>query len=167
MSRTATARRHAGPTRAGFTLAEMVVVVIIIAILAAMVVPRFADATEAARTSAARSTLAAVRSALAAYRAEAVIAGTAVFPSAAELDEPGVVLSEPIPANPFTGVGGVQAVSRAQAESRTVTGEQSFGWNYFANTDPAQGSVVAIFYANSGEVSTHAEGGTAVPASDL
>ena len=52
----------------GFTLVELLIVAIILAILAAIVVPQFASTTNDAQESALRANLAAVRSALDLYR---------------------------------------------------------------------------------------------------
>ncbi len=52
----------------GFTLVELLIVAIILAILAAIVVPQFASTTNDAEESALRANLAAVRSALDLYR---------------------------------------------------------------------------------------------------
>lgn len=52
----------------------------------------------------------------------------------------------PLPANPFTGVRGVQPVSRTQAESRAVFNTSEAGWNYFYDNSGTQPDL--IFYAN-------------------
>ena len=52
----------------GFTLVELLIVAIMLAILAAIIVPQFASTTTEAQESALRSDLAAVRSAIALYR---------------------------------------------------------------------------------------------------
>ena len=56
-----------GIAEKGFTLVELLIVVIILAILAAIVVPQFASTTNDARDSAADSTLAGLRSAIDLY----------------------------------------------------------------------------------------------------
>lgn len=148
-----------------FSLVEMLTVVLIVAVLAAMVVPRFGEATDDARTSATESILAGVRASVAAHRTRAVLSGLDPYPTLNELTTIGVVLQQPVPPNPFTGVAGVQAVTVLQAQARTVTQPDAFGWNYAVDNtaDPP----IAIFYANASDVTTTQVSGLAVPASGL
>ncbi len=53
--------------QAGFTLVELLIVAIILAILAAIVVPQFANSTAGANDSALRTNLAGIRSAIDLY----------------------------------------------------------------------------------------------------
>jgi len=138
-----------------FTLVELLVVVVMLGILAAIAVPRFSGATDDARSASTQSTLAGVRSAVATFRMNAVISGNDPFPTLAELTGATVVKFD-IPANPYTGVPGVQSVNSAQANNRSVVASTSAGWNYFV--DNTATPPVAIFYANSGDTSAVEDG---------
>ncbi len=133
--------------RKAFTLLEVMIVVVILGILAAIVVPQFSSATDDAKASALRSGLAGVRSAVAGYRANAILAGTDPYPTLVQLTAEGMVLQGGLPENPFNKRSSVQTVNRSQADNRAVINESSVGWNYFA--DNASNPPIAIFYANS------------------
>lgn len=138
-----------------FTLVEVLIVIVILGILAAVAVPKFAGASDDAKTSAVQSTVAGVRSAIATYRTSAVIQGNEPYPTLAQMTD-GSVLKFTLPANPFTDVAGLQAVSQGQAEARGVSNESSAGWNYFV--DNSATPPVAIFYANSSATTTASDG---------
>jgi prepilin-type N-terminal cleavage/methylation domain-containing protein len=138
-----------------FTLIEVLIVVLILGILAAVAVPKFASATVDARSSAIQSTVAGVRSSIATYRTSAVIQGNPPYPSLVELTN-GTVMKTDIPINPFTDVGGVQSVTQSQANGRTVVSPESAGWNYYVNN--SANPPVAIFYANSDTPTTASDG---------
>lgn len=134
---------------AAFTFLEVMVVVVMIGILAAIVVPRFGGVTEDAKSSATQGVLGGVRSSIAAFRAKAVLAGTSPYPTLEEITTVGKVLQQEVPVNPFSGVGGVQTVSKAQADARAVINAGKVGWNYFV--DNSADPPVAVFYANSSD----------------
>jgi general secretion pathway protein G len=57
-------------SRSGFTLVELLIVVIILGVLAAVVIPQFANASADAKESSVRSNLATVRQAISLYRVQ-------------------------------------------------------------------------------------------------
>ena len=133
-------------TLKAFTMIEVLIVIVILGVLAAVAIPKFAGASDNAKSSAVQSTVAGVRAAIATYRTSAVISGNAPYPTLAQLSD-GSVLKFDIPVNPFSDVGGVQQVSQAQASVRGVSNSTVVGWNYYVdnNANPPE----AIFYANS------------------
>lgn len=151
--------------RKGFSLVEVMVVVVVLGILAAVAIPRFVGATADARSTATQSVLASARASIAAYRTGAVIAGDDPFPTLTQLTDGTVIRSE-LPTNPFSGVGGIQSVGRAQAEARSVVNAANAGWNYFA--DNAASPPYAVFYANSEvETTLRDAGGSFLNANEL
>ena len=68
-----------------FTLIELVMVIVIIAILAAIAIPKFVDLRENARQAACDGNVSTIGSAVAAYYAKAAVTGTAAFPSSLTL----------------------------------------------------------------------------------
>lgn len=132
--------------RRAVTFIEATVVVIVLGIIAAMMLPRLGDSTDAARTESLKSKLADVRAAIKAYRTNAILAGVKHFPTADELLANGAVIPGEIGPNPFTNISGVQVVSAEAAAARAVSNLDRFGWNYFV--DNSINPPTAIFYAN-------------------
>lgn len=62
--------RMQNSSRKGFTLVEILIVVIILGILAAIVIPQFANASSDARTNNVRTTLASVRNQIEVFKAQ-------------------------------------------------------------------------------------------------
>lgn len=144
------------PIRSAFTLVEVLVVVTIIGILAAVVVPKFAGVSDEARASALEGAVGGVRASIASFHTRAVIAGSDPYPTLNQLTTSGAVIQGEMPINPFNQLSSVQAVSAAQADARTVISPDSFGWNYFV--DNASDPPKAIFYANSNDATTIPDG---------
>lgn len=138
--------------RRAFTMVEVVVVVVIIGVLAALVVPRFGGVTEDAKTAALQGALGGVRASLAGFRTSALLAGNPPYPTLQQLTTAGLVSQNTIPENPFNKLATVQAVSANEAANRVVKNTSQYGWNYYV--DNAATPPAAIFYANTPDDTT-------------
>jgi prepilin-type N-terminal cleavage/methylation domain-containing protein len=99
----------------GFTLIELVIIIVILGILAAVAIPKYKNISSEAKESATRAALGGLRSGITIYYAnQAVTTGTAAWPPLDSLKEVGVVMEQSIPKNPFQ--------SDANAPDSIVTG---------------------------------------------
>ncbi len=136
-----------------FTLIELMAVVLILAILAGVALPKFFDYQTAARESACKGALGGIRAGLANFYANrAIVAGVASYPTLTELTAIGSVMNEVLPDNPYAaaaGIGspnGVVAASLAESVARTVV-DTTNGWAYYPGS--ATTGAAAVFYANT------------------
>ncbi len=95
--------------RSAFTLVELIVVIVLLAILSGVAIPKYIDFTVKAREAAARGTLGAVHSAVGQFYTNQMVLGTARYPTFAELSAFGVVMKETIPPNPYNGFTTIRA----------------------------------------------------------
>ncbi len=153
-------------TRRAFTLVEVIAVMVVLAILAGVAIPKFFDYSDEARTSAVQGTLGGVRSGLANYFANEMITNSVgAYPTLIQLNTVGTVMQESIPANPYNNLSTVEAVgSLADAQNRVVTGTS--GWRYFV--DNSATPPVKIFYCNNATTTRVSDGsGGFINANDL
>ena len=125
------------PVARGFTLIELIAVIVVLAILSGVAIPKYFDYAANAKASATKGTLGGVRSAVANFYANSAVSGAAAYPSLAQLQTVGTVMQEPIAANPYTP--DIPGAAASWAATPPVAGTN--GWNY----DAASGH----FWANS------------------
>ena len=129
-------------SRLGFTLIELVTVIVILGVLSVVAVPVYLDYTKDAKESACRGALGGMRSAIAnfhTYRGTPAGGGTPRFPTTGELATPGTVLQTDLPPNPYDGDGAPNNVVDATGVAKGVIVGTSKGWAY----DPTSGEIWA------------------------
>ena len=129
-----------------FTLIELIAVIIVLAILSGIAIPKYIDYAAKAKESSCKGTLGATRSAIANFYANSAVNGTATWPTLGQMQTFGAtgVMQEAIPANPYVSGATATTISAATwAATPPVSGTN--GWNY----DAATGK----FWANSSTVS--------------
>src|SRR5262245_46979637 len=122
--------------QSGFTLIELVIIIVVLGILAAVAIPRYLDITAQAKLSSCKGALGGLRSGVSIFYAnQAVTTGTATWPTLVQLSTVGTVMEQAIPANPYqlptnapdsivTGVTkGVVVGTRGGWAYRAATGE--------------------------------------------
>ena len=127
------------PRANAFTLVELIVVIVVLAILSGVAIPKYFDYAAKAKESACKATISAVRSAIANYYANQLVNnGTAAYPTLVQLQTVGTVMQEALPANPYNNSA---VIAAATYNATTPPTSGAAGWNY----DVAAGK----FWANS------------------
>jgi prepilin-type N-terminal cleavage/methylation domain-containing protein len=111
-------RKH---SESGFTLIELVIVIVILGILAAVAIPKYEDMREQARVATLKGQLGSIRSAIAIQYARNALNGSATFPT---LD--GTIFADGrVPKDP---------VNNSQAVKTTPGIDNVGGWQYNSTT---------------------------------
>jgi prepilin-type N-terminal cleavage/methylation domain-containing protein len=128
------------PVSKAFTLIELIVVIVVLAILSGIAIPKYIDYTANAKASATKGALGGARSAIANFYANAAANGTPAFPTLTQMQTLGTVMQEALPPNPYNNSATIAAAT--WAATPPVSGAN--GWNYDAAT--------GRFWANSNTV---------------
>ena len=108
-------------TESGFTLIELVIVIVILGILAAVAIPKYEDMREQARVATVKGQLGSIRSAIAIQYARNALNGSATFPT---LD--GTIFADGrVPKEP---------INNSSAVKTTPGVDDTGGWQYTAAT---------------------------------
>jgi prepilin-type N-terminal cleavage/methylation domain-containing protein len=111
-------RKH---SESGFTLIELVIVIVILGILASVAIPKYEDMREQARVATLKGQLGSIRSAIAIQYARNALNGNAVFPT---LD--GTIFADGrVPKDP---------VNNSSAVKTTAGIDNAGGWQYNSTT---------------------------------
>jgi len=130
--------------RNAFTLIEVLIVVIIMAVLAATIIPQFTTSTKDAKVSSLKFNMHTLRSQLELYKAQhsgtyPAVVGTTIPNLTQKTNEDGTTTGTPtlgpyvdqIPPNPMNGLNTVKSVSLSGAKPTSGSGS---GWQYDVDT---------------------------------
>lgn len=116
----------------GFTLIELVIIIVVLGILAAVAIPKYQDISGEAREASCRAALGSLRSGITIWYAnEAVKTGTPSWPTLDTLTIPGIVMLQGLPPNPYQDSFPESIVPGV---TKGVVVDEWGGWAYNATT---------------------------------
>ena len=118
----------------GFTLIELVIIIAVLGIIAAVAIPKYVDMISDAKESACKGALGGLRSAVSIYYANTALkTGTATWPPLDSMRTVGVVMAQSIPPNPYqTDANAPDSIVTGVTKGVTV-GTRG-GWAYKPST---------------------------------
>jgi len=121
-------------SEAGFTLIELVIIIVVLGILAAVAIPRYFDMVASAKQSSCKGALGGLRSAISIWYAnQALTTGTANWPAIDSVRTVGVVMGAALPPNPYQLTTSAPDSIVTGVTKGTIVGVRG-GWAYKAAT---------------------------------
>jgi MSHA pilin protein MshA len=126
--------RHTLRNQSGFTLIELVIIIVVLGILAAVAIPKYFNMIDDAKVSACKGALGGLRSGISIYYANrALKTGTATWPARDSLRTIGVVMEQIIPKNPYQASGNAPDSIVTGVTRGVIVGSRG-GWAYKPST---------------------------------
>ena len=112
----------------GFTIIELIVVIVVLAILAGVALPKYFDYSVQAKVSATKGTLGGMRAGIANFYANAAVAGAVAYPTYVEFTTLTTVMQDVLPENPYNSDNTVRDADGTWIATPPIALTQ--GWAY-------------------------------------